>query len=133
MVFTVGLEWVAVLGLGGAGGGVGVYLDTERFTVGPYAYALAGAGFGAYGGGVVELGVYRSMRALRGLSLEVGGAGAGATSYGLSVSLARRGAAGAAASVGVGAGLAAWALGGLCGAGRARPSTASPAEDNATR
>jgi hypothetical protein len=111
MVITFGGEMLGVLGLLGAGVGVGVWLDPATGEAGPYLYLLAGTGIGAYAGGIVELGAYRDREAFRGRAIEAGAAGGAVASFGVNASVGRkRLVSGAAADLGLGGGFGAWLL-----------------------
>jgi hypothetical protein len=112
MVITLGGEALGVFGLWGAGVGVGVWIDAKTLELGPYVYFLAGAGLGAYAGGVLELGAYHDREAFRGRAMEVGAASGKLASLGANASVDRRNlVSGVAADVGLGGGLGAWLLG----------------------
>jgi hypothetical protein len=118
MILTIGGEALGVLGIVGGGVGVGLWFDTATRRFGPYVYGLAGGGLGAFGGGVIELGVYRDMEAFAGPGLEVGAASGSLMSIGANASYTSTGnpttqrrPVGVALDVGVGGGVGTWALG----------------------
>ena len=114
MLLTLSVETSGVLGIFGAGLGGGLYFDAETRELGPFLYVLGGGGLGAFGGSVIEFGVYRNREALKGRAVETGFTAGKVVAVSVNASLQRPtndgGLAGIAAGVGFGGGFGAWAL-----------------------